>query len=415
MNKYLKYIVTFIILISVGIGGYFYFQKSESHSEHSQQEILYTCSMHPQIIRKQPGNCPICGMTLVEKVTKDHSDHNDKIEHLLKPTDNFIVGNFETTTAKDTAISNDIVLPGIVAFNQKSATNIAARINGRIEKLYVNYKFQRITKGQKLFEIYSPELLTEQQNFIYLITNDTENKSIINAAKQKLLLYGMTGNQINGLVATKKTNPTVTIYSPASGIVMGTDKMTDANVAAMTDASSNTETLDIKEGSYITKGAIVFKLLNTDKVWGVFNVLQGYATSIKINQPIAITSELDENDTINSQINFVETQLNQADKTNRIRVYLNNNKLKLPIGSRLQGIVKVKSTKAIWLSKESMVSLGNQKVVFLKKENGFQAIAIKTGLENNDYVQVLNGISSNDTIAKNAQFLIDSESFIKTK
>ncbi len=165
----------------------------------------------------------------------------------------------------------------------------------------------------------------------------------------------------------------------------------------------------------IFKGAIVFKLLNTDKVWGVFNVLQGYNNSIKINQPIAITSELDENDTINSQINFVETQLNQADKTNRIRVYLNNNKLKLPIGSRLQGIVKVKSTKAIWLPKESMVSLGNQKVVFLKKENGFQAIAIKTGLENNDYVQVLNGISSNDTIAKNAQFLIDSESFIKTK
>ena len=415
MNKYLKYILTFILLVSIGVGAYFYFKKSSSHSEHSQQETLYTCSMHPQIIRKQPGNCPICGMTLVEKVTKDHSDKNDGIDPLLKPTDNFIVGNFETTTAKDTTISNEIVLPGIVAFNPNSATNIAARVNGRIEKLYVNYKFQRISKGQKLFEIYSPELLTEQQNFIYLISNDAENTAIIKAAKQKLLLYGMTTSQINGLIATKRTNPTITIYSPASGIVMGTDKMTDTNVATMTTASSNTETLDIKQGSYITKGAVVFKLMNTDKVWGIFNVLQGYDNSLKINQPIAITSELDESDTITTQINFVETQLNQADKTNSIRVYLNNNTLKLPIGSRLQGIVKVTSKKALWLRKESLVSLGHQKVVFLKKGNGFKATTIKTGIEINNYVQVLEGITPNDTIAKNAQFLIDSESFIKTK
>jgi Cu(I)/Ag(I) efflux system membrane fusion protein len=414
MNKYLKYILTFILLVSVGVGAYFYFQKSGSHTEHSQQEKIYTCSMHPQIIRKQPGNCPICGMTLVEKVTKDHSDKNDGIDPLLKPTDNFIVGNFETTTAKDTTINNEIVLPGIVAFNPNSATNIAARVNGRIEKLYVNYKFQRISKGQKLFEIYSPELLTEQQNFIYLITNDVENTAIIKAAKQKLLLYGMTANQINGLMATKKTNPTITIYSPAAGIVMGTDKMADA-ATTMTAISTNTETLDIKEGSYITKGDVIFKLMNIDKVWGVFNMLQGSDNSIKMNQPIAITSELDENDTINAQINFVETQLDQADRTNKIRVYLNNNTLKLPVGSRLQGIVKVTSKKALWLHKESLVSLGNKKVVFLKMKNGFKATAIKTGTESSNYVQVLEGIAPNDTIAKNAQFLIDSESFIKTE
>lgn len=76
-------------------------------------------------------------------------------------------------------------------------------MSGRIEKMYVNYKYQKVNKGQKLFDLYSPELLTEQQNFIYMITNDAENPSIINASRQKLLLYGMTESQINFLVATK--------------------------------------------------------------------------------------------------------------------------------------------------------------------------------------------------------------------
>jgi Cu(I)/Ag(I) efflux system membrane fusion protein len=141
--------------------------------------------------------------------------------------------------------------------------------------MYVNYKYQKVTKGQKIFEIYSPELLTEQQNFIYLISNDSQNTSIINSAKQKLLLYGMSNNQVNTLASAKKVNPVIVIYSPANGIITGTEKMTSSSVSPMSNTSSNTETLDIKQGNYITKGEVVFKLANTDKVWGIFNVLQG--------------------------------------------------------------------------------------------------------------------------------------------
>ena len=118
---------------------------------------------------------------------------------------------------------------------------------------------------------------------------------------------------------------------------------------------------------------------------------------------------------VDAKINFVETQLNTADKTNRIRVYLNNNKLKLPVGLRLQGAVKTNAVKGIWIQKQSMVSIGNKKIVFLKMENGFKASSIKTGIEMDDYIQIIEGISVKDTIAKNAQYLIDSESFIKTE
>jgi Cu(I)/Ag(I) efflux system membrane fusion protein len=118
---------------------------------------------------------------------------------------------------------------------------------------------------------------------------------------------------------------------------------------------------------------------------------------------------------MDAKINFVETQLNAADKTNRIRVYLNNNKFKLPIGLRLQGVVKTNAIKGIWIQKQSMVSIGNKKIVFLKMDNGFRATSIKTGIEIVDFIQIMEGISVKDTIAKNAQYLIDSESFIKTE
>ncbi|SHM32964.1 efflux RND transporter periplasmic adaptor subunit [Flavobacterium saccharophilum] len=415
MNRYIKYIVAFIVISIIGIAIYFVAIKSGSHSEMEHQEDVYTCSMHPQIIRDKPGSCPICGMTLVKKITEDHLGDSHSIDHLLKPTDNFVVGNYQTETVKETAISSEVNLPGTVIYDPNSSVNISARISGRIEKMYVNYKYQRVAKGQKIFELYSPELLTEQQNFIYLITNDNQNTSIINSAKQKLLLYGMTNTQINALSSAKKTNPIITIYSPANGIIIGTEKMASTNTSSMSSASNNTETLDIKEGNYIKKGEGVFRLVNTDKVWGVFNVLEGYNSLLKINQAINITSELDEKNTIYGKINFVETQLNPADKTNRIRVYLNNEKLKLPIGIRLQGVVQLKSTKGIWLHKQALVSLGETKVVFLKKENGFKATAVHTGIEMADFIQIADGISVGDTIAQNGQYLIDSESFIKTE
>ena len=415
MNKYIKYGLAIVVISIIGIAIYFFAKKSDNHSEMEHQNEVYTCSMHPEIIRDEPGNCPICGMTLVKKVTENNPVDDNSIDNLIKPTDNFIVGNYQTTTAIDTTISSEINLPGIVEYDPNSSVNIAARMSGRIEKMYVNYKYQKVNKGQKLFDLYSPELLTEQQNFIYMVINDVENPSIIDASRQKLLLYGMTQNQINALSNSKKVNPQITIYSPDSGIIDGTGTMVNTTNPVMQSASNNTATLDVKEGSYIKKGEVIFKLLNTDKVWGIFNVIQGYNSLIKANQSIRITSELDKDEFMDAKINFVETQLNAADKTNRIRVYLNNNKLKLPVGLRLQGVVKTNAIKGIWIQKQSMVSIGNKKIVFLKMDNGFKASSIKTGIEIDDFIQIMEGISVKDTIAKNAQYLIDSESFIKTE
>jgi len=416
MNKYLKYGLVVLVISIIGFAIYFFVQKSDNHSDVSHQKEVYTCPMHPEIIRDKPGSCPICGMNLVKKVMESKALEDHSIENLLKPTDNFIVGNYKTTTPKDTTLTTEINLPGIVGYDPNAAVNIAARMNGRIEKMYVNYKFQRVYKGQKLFDLYSPELLTEQQNFIYMISDDMGNyTSVVNASKKKLLLYGMTINQINTLAATKKSSPVITIYSPAAGIIAGTDSMAKNADVSMPNSAGNTEPLSIKEGDYIKKSQTIFKLLNTNKVWGIFNVSQGYNSLVKTNQSIRIATELDENDFIDARINFIETQFNPADKTNRIRVYLDNTTSKLPIGLRLQGVVKTNPVKGIWIQKQAMVSIGNKKIVFKKMQNGFKATAIKTGITMGDFVQVIDGISVADSIAENGTYLIDSESFIKTE
>ncbi|WP_338408705.1 efflux RND transporter periplasmic adaptor subunit [uncultured Flavobacterium sp.] len=416
MNKYTKYVLAAIVISAIGFVIYFFGLKANNHSVMTQQTEVYICPMpEDSVFSDKPGSCQKCGMTLEKKVMESTNIEDNSIDNLLKPTDKFIVGNYQTTVAKDTVIYSEINLPGVVEYDPNSSVNIAARISGRIERMYVNYKFQKISKGQKMFDLYSPELLTEQQNFIYLISNDTNNSSIIKASKQKLLLYGMTENQINLLFSTQRANPIISIYSPASGIIQGTENRPISINGSMTNTYLTTENLSVKEGDYIKKNEPVFKLLNTEKVWCIFNVSQAYSSVTTINQSINITTEVDKNKTLHAKINFVETQLNSVDKSNRIRVYLNNSQLKLPIGLRLEGVLKTSPTKGIWIQKESMVSIGTKKIIFLKLENGFKASAIKTGVELGNFVQVIGGISVEDSIAKNAHYLIDSESFIKTE
>ncbi len=416
MKKFLKYSLILLIFSAIGIGVYFLVLKRHERMGSHEQEAVYTCSMHPQIRKNKPGNCPICGMKLIKMETHSQAVDTSLSENLLKPTDNFIVGKYQTINPVDSTLNTELYLPGTVEYHPNSVVNIAERVSGRIEKMYVNYKFQKVNKGQKLFDIYSPELLTEQQNYIYLITNDAKNESLIAASKQKLMLYGITDAQLKSLRETKKTNPVISIYSPAYGIIQGTDEMVGSlNSGGMQNVVSGTDILNIKEGDYIQKGAVVFKLSNTDKVWAVFNVLQGYGSIIKLNQTVVITTEINDSEPVYAKIDFIETQLNQSENSLRVRVYLNNSKLKLPVGLRLQGTVRANPVKALWLPKQAMVSIGTKKMVFVKLENGFKAREINTGITINDFIQILNGITKNDTVAANAQYLIDSESFIKTR
>ena len=144
MKKFLKYSLILLIFSAIGIGVYFLVLKRHERMGSHEQEAVYTCSMHPQIRKNKPGNCPICGMKLIKMETHSQAVDTSLSENLLKPTDNFIVGKYQTINPVDSTLNTEIYLTGTVEYNPNSVVNIAARVSGRIEKMYVNYKFQKV-------------------------------------------------------------------------------------------------------------------------------------------------------------------------------------------------------------------------------------------------------------------------------
>ena len=415
MSKNLKYTSIILVVLTAAALVYFLAVRSGDSAHALDNNEQYTCSMHPQIIRDKPGSCPICGMALVLKVSGGQKLNMDSLQNVLRPSDRFIVGNFKTITVKDTAVDTKIQMPGIISYDPTKSISVSARVNGRIEKIYVTYAYQRVTKGQRLLDIYSPELLTEQQNYIYITRNDASNKSLINAAAQKLKLYGMTARQIEQLRSSGKASPVVSIYSPASGVIQSaSDNMETQSASSMQTAPAQNQTLNLRQGEYITKGSSILKILGTDTVWAEFNIPNGSGDIIKSGASIAIRPE-NQSDTIDASIDYIEPQLAGTDKTSRIRVYLNNLQSKFPVGLRLTGIVRAASEKSLWLPVQSLVSTGSKRIAFKKMKGGFRAVEVHTGLQTGSQIQVIGGLTPADTIAENAQYLIDSESFIKTQ
>ncbi len=174
---------------------------------------LYHCPMHHEIVRDEPGTCPICGMDLVAFSSEEKPIADVSLNTLLKPTNSYVISTIPLVQMEQKDEPMEIEALGTIQYDTREAAVISARVSGRIEKLYVRYTFQDIKKGQKLMEIYSPEILTAQQDLLFLLRNDPGNSSMINAAREKLSLLGMSGTQLQQVMQSQKAALAVSIYS----------------------------------------------------------------------------------------------------------------------------------------------------------------------------------------------------------
>jgi Cu(I)/Ag(I) efflux system membrane fusion protein len=386
-------------------------------SNHQQDKVEYTCPMHPEIIKDKPGTCPICGMDLVKKETDSKKVADIELESLLKPTNEFVVSSIPVTTIVQRGEQIEIEALGNIAYDTRQVGSISARVAGRIEKLYVRYRYQKITKGQKILDIYSPELLTAQQNLLFLLKNDSGNTSFIEAAKEKLLLLGMSIEQLKQVMKSGKPSLTISVYSNYSGHIHEASNGGGMNTEPrnMTDISLITEELSLKEGMYVQKGQSVFTVFNPDKAWAILNIYGDNQSLIKAGNTVRVVPETAPGKYFTAAIDFIEPFYRKESKTLTARVYFNNSVLKIPIGSQVKATIFGNSKEAYWLPKEAVLSLGMEKVVFKKADGGFKGVKVSTGITHEKHIQVLNGLTATDSIAANAQYLMDSESFIKVK
>lgn len=400
-------------------------REKQDHSQHNQAETTQPDTMkmpnensgHNQMAMNKTDT------TKMPNEQKGHTVqnvHNVQLASLLKPTNEYVISAIPVTTIKKDKAVIDINAIGKVEYDTRLIGTIAARISGRIEKLYVRYKFQPIEKGQKIMDIYSPELLTAQQNLIFLLTNDADNTSLIQAAKDRLLLLGISREQLQSIIQNKEAIYSISIYSNYKGhLHNATGKTENMNAQTTTPTmgslNPSSELLDLKEGMYVKSGQNLFTIYNPAKAWAALNIYTDKQGLIKKGQSVKITPETAPNQAFQGRIDFVEPFYRKENNTTTVRAYFDNGILQLPIGSQVRGLLTVNTDNAYWLPIEAVTSLGIDKIVFLKQADGFIAKKITTGININNKISILAGLSPTDSVAVNASYLMDSESFIKVK
>jgi hypothetical protein len=362
---------------------------------------------------------------------------------LLKPVNRVVVSSVETVHPERAAKEMTVELPGTVEYDTRRINAVASRFSGRIEKLYVRYNFQPVAKGQKLLEVYSPQLVEAQQELIFLLTRDAENTRLVEGAKRKLSLLGLSSGQIKGVVATRKPQYKVAVYSPYNGYVVenlpaqntgagaavaspapaagsmgGGEGMGGMNAGSASSAppvpagSPAGSTLTVTEGAYVTAGQPVFRVVNTDQVWAVFQSYPATAGSIKKGQPIQILPENHTAQPLRGTVGLVEPFYRSGGNTATLRVPLPNPGGRLRSGMLLTGKLVV-SDSGLWLPRTAVLDLGSRQVAFVRKGGSLEPVAIGTGLRNGDWIQVVKGLAAEDAVARNAQYLIDNEAFVR--
>ena len=392
--------------------------KNNQPARQAAKQETYTCPMHPQIIKDKPGSCPICGMDLVLKMTSGEKVSDVSLNDLLRPSNQYVLSSIPTVHIQERDEPVEITTYGFITYDTRQVGTVATNVSGRIEKLYIKYRYQQVNKGQKIMDIYSPELLTAQQNLLFLIKHDADNQVMIAAARQKLVLLGMSNQQLEQVIKSEKPVLTVSIFSAYSGHIHESSSlgaMQPQEQTGMKDVSLITEELSLKEGMYVTKGQNLFVIYNPSKAWVVLNIFSGQAGMVKVGDKVRITPETASGKDFRATINFMEPFFRPDSKTATARVYFNNPDMGIPIGSQVKAVIFAGARSARWLPEEAVLTLGLDKVVFVKKDDAFIAHKMEAGIVNNHLIQVLNGLSEQDEVAANAQYLVDSESFIKVK
>jgi membrane fusion protein, copper/silver efflux system len=361
------------------------------------------------------------------KITKD-------LGNLVKPTDAAVISSIRTIQATQKSEWLTSEMKGVITYDTRRAINLPVRFGGRIEKLFIKYNFQAVRKGQKVLEIYSPELVTAQRELLYLLESDPGNKALIDGAKQRLLLLGITDQQVGQLVNTRKESYSFAVFSPADGYIAEETILNNATgisekpagasgmVGGMGAAASTindtpnqvapTETR-IREGMYVSTGETIFRIINTSQVWAEFDVYQKDAGSVRLNDHMEISFDNNRHAAVKARVNFVQPFFKEGENFVRLRAELVNPKGEYEIGQLVSGRLNLKSGLSLWIPDTSVLDLGEQQVVFLKRRGIFRPRVIEPGRKSENWVEILHGVEPGDSIAYQAQYMVDSESFIK--
>lgn len=321
----------FIFVLQIGIANAEKLQHVHAKKTvlENEQKSFWTCSMHPQIMLPKAGKCPICGMALIP-VTDDVSADSDMVSLKLSKNAEKLA-EIQTTKVEKKAVSKEIHLVGSIDFDETRLTHITAWVPGRIDRMFVDYTGITVKKGDHMFELYSPELISAQEELIQasksivrlknststLVANST--KRSLQAAEDKLLLLGLTEKQVKDIKIKEEVEDKVTIYAPTEGVVV------ERNAT---------------EGMYVKEGSRVYSIANLENLWVYLDAYESDLPWIRYGQKVIFNTQALPGVSFNGIVSFISPIVDSKTRTTKVRVNVDNSSGLLKPGLFVNGIIK---------------------------------------------------------------------------
>jgi Cu(I)/Ag(I) efflux system membrane fusion protein len=359
-------------------------------------DIFYTCSMHPQVIRDKPGKCPICHMNLIA-VNRKKVNASNEIE---LSSEQVMLGNIQTDTIKSSTQENQSVFTGTINFNEKNIHTISFLLPGRIDKLYFRNVGDYVPKGAPVYNLYSEDLNSAQQEYILLLQQRKElGNTMINfnqlmeSARTKLLLWGMSQAQVKEIERTHTTHPTTIFYSNTSGYIMS---------------------LDVLEGDYAMGGQSLMKLVDVSNVWVEAQVYTSQLSQLDKSRPLVVRIPGLQQE-IPGKIEFINPEVNQQSRINLLRVSIPNPGNQLKPGMAATIIMKGTRQNSIMLPTDAIIKSRDMAMIWLSSgKNKFKSQMVTTGIENNGMTEITAGLQAGDVVVISGAYLLNSEYLLRT-
>jgi Cu(I)/Ag(I) efflux system membrane fusion protein len=392
----MKLIITFFIALFLASCG----KTNEDHKNHSDSTMtaeikdIYTCPMHPSVISDRPGACPVCGMALVKKSAQKDVEGEElkNLQHIsLSPTQR-VLANVATMPVEKTPLTKMIDVVGIVDIAETHQATVSARFRGRIEKQYSNFTGEYVEKGKPLVELYSPDLVTSQQEFILALVGNQQH--LVDGMRERLRLnYGMTDEQIRQLEETRTVQTAVQFYSPISGTVV---------------------LKQVQEGQYVDEGTVLYQLADLSKVWIYLDVYEKDLQFVKKGQVVHIKTDAYPEAEFTGRVTFIDPVMNPETRTVRIRTEFDNRHGRLKPKMFVKAQLHMQGRNTLTVPSSAIMFTGKRTVVWVEtQKNTFEPRDVVLGQSANSDYEIINGLEEGDMIAVSGGFLIDSESALQ--
>jgi membrane fusion protein, copper/silver efflux system len=395
-------LITFSLVAGLFLGWLFFHSPGKSAEKENQvnqksKVTIWTCSMHPQIRSAEPGKCPICGMDLIPLVQNTLPVDSEAIQ-LSKEA--IQLANVLTTTVKRQVPIKEIRLYGKVQADERLLQSQVAHLPGRIEKLLVNFNGENVSKGQTVALIYSPELVTAQQELIEAVKSKQSQPEIYGAAKEKLRQWKLTEEQISAIENSGSLKNVIEIVSGAGGIVTS---------------------IRVKNGDHVTEGTILYDLVDLSKLWVMFDAYENDLEFLKKGDELAFTLQALPGKIFNGNIVFIDPVLDPVTRVAKVRVEVDNEAGIIKPGMFATGVASANlsgNRSTVVIPSSAVLWTGKRSIVYVKQpgtEPVFKLRNIELGPMLGDQYVVVDGLSEGEEIVTQGAFSVDAAAQLEGK